>query len=48
MQQICDCELVEERQHKVLFKLVRKGKDGSYKNTLFESSAKDASWWCSH
>ena len=44
MQQICDCELVDERPHsKVLFKLVRKGKDGNYKNTLFEASTKDAS-----
>ena len=44
MQQICDCELVDERPHnKVLFKLVRQGKDGNFKNTLFEASTKDAS-----
>lgn len=44
MQQICDCEVVDERPHnKVLFKLVRKGKDGTFKHTLFEASTKDAS-----
>lgn len=43
MEQICDCELVDERPHnKVVFKLVRKGKDGNFKNTLFEASTKDA------
>lgn len=44
MQQICCCEVVDERPYnKVSFKLVRKGKDGVYKSTLFEASAKDAS-----
>lgn len=43
MQQICCCEVVDERPYnKVSFKLVRKGKDGVYKSTLFEASAKDA------
>jgi len=43
MEQICDCELVDERGHKVQFKLVRKAKDGNFKSTLFEASPKDAS-----
>jgi len=43
MEQICDCELVDERGHKMQFKLVRKAKDGAFKSTLFEASPKDAS-----
>ncbi|XP_065909567.1 target of rapamycin complex 2 subunit MAPKAP1-like isoform X2 [Dysidea avara] len=42
MEQICDCELVDERGHKVQFRLVRKAKDGTFKSTLFEASPKDA------
>ena len=37
MKKICACETIEDKGGKTIFRIVRQGKDGNYKNHDFEA-----------
>lgn len=43
MKKICACQEVDDKGSKMVFRIVRQGKDGNYKNHDFEATAPVAS-----
>ena len=43
MKKICACQVVEDKGSKMVFRIIRQGKDGNYKNHDFEATSPVAS-----